>query len=65
MSDCKIGKLGSASVIVCNYVPHDQVWISPKEERMMLSLIKLLEGHEKVKTLKQLTEALEKVAEQV
>jgi len=44
-----IGKLGEASVIVTTWVEHDTIFISPKEEQMMVFIIELLEALRKMK----------------
>ena len=39
----KLGKLFGAEVICDIHIPHDQIWISPKEEALFLKLLEFEE----------------------
>lgn len=46
----KIGELFGASVICDIHIPHDQIWISPKEEKLFQ---KLMEFEAMLKNIKE------------
>lgn len=53
MSNIIIGKFGEAKVIVSTLMPHDQIWISPKEEEQFVRLFELLDAKDKMLTLQE------------
>ena len=52
----KIAKLEDTEFFICAYIPHDQVWSSPKEEKLILELL------EKSKNYDKAIEALQYIA---
>lgn len=45
----KIGELFGASIYCHIYIPHDQIWISPKEERLFQKLMEFENALKNVK----------------